>query len=447
MILSETTLFDEGFYLARNSDVAAAVASGSFSSGAQHFFTFGDRENRDPSAFFQTDYYLAQNPDVAAALSPTLTAIGHYVNFGVREARAPVPFFDRNFYAQTNPDVAAAVSQDPLTGLFLHYITFGAKEGRNPIAFFDTSYYLEQNPDVSAVVAQGETTAISHFVNFGQFEGRLPRSLFNELYIFGDSLSDDGNMFALTNGLFPPEPLYLNGRFTNGPIWTESLASRLGVGGDSVTTLAFGGATSSDVNSLNLENPELPSLPGLQTQIDGFVGQIPVANPNALYTLWAGANDYLNAGITDVSFTVNNLLSAVTDLADQGARNFMVMNLPDLGETPGVRSRGPQAQQLISQLSNAHNATLATAMANLEQDPNINIILVDVNSLVNDAIANPAQYGFTNVMDPAFRSPSSDPNTFLYWDDVHPTTISHTIIADTAIKTLTNLSELVEVIL
>ncbi|WP_254565721.1 SGNH/GDSL hydrolase family protein [Oscillatoria sp. HE19RPO] len=446
-MLSAMTLFDEGFYLSRNSDVAAAVANGIFSSAAQHFFAFGDQENRDPSALFQTDYYLSQNPDVAAAISPNLTAFDHFINFGHREGRDPTPFFNTNFYAQTNPDVAEAVRQDPLTGFFAHYITFGAQEGRSPVAFFDRRYYLEQNPGVAEVVSRGETTAIAHFINFGQSEGRLPRRLFNEMYVFGDSLSDDGNLFALTLGLFPPESLYDNGRFSNGPVWSELLPSRLGLAVNPQTNIALGGATSGELNIVNLRNPELPSLPGLQTQINAFLAQTPTSNPNGLYTIWAGSNDYLEAGVTDINIPVNNVVNAVTQLANDGARNFMVMNLPDLGKTPGVRNRGPQAQQFLSQLSNAHNAALAAAMANLDQNPNINIILVDVNGLVNDAIANPNQYGFTNVTDPALQSPGSDPNTFLYWDDVHPTTVSHQIIADTALKTVTDLSQLVKVIL
>ncbi|MCT7977323.1 SGNH/GDSL hydrolase family protein [Laspinema olomoucense] len=446
-MLSEMTLFDEGFYLAKNSDVAVAVASGIFSSAAQHFFTFGEQEKRDPSAFFQTEYYLSENPDVAAAISPNLTAFDHFINVGYREGRDPTRFFNTNFYAQTNPDVAEAVQQDPLTGFFAHFITVGAQEGRTPVAFFDPTFYLEQNPDVAEGVSRGETTAIAHFANFGQSEGRLPRRLFNEMYVFGDSLSDDGNLFALTLGIFPPEPLYANGRFSNGPVWSELLPSRLGLEVNPQTNIAFGGATTSDVNSGNLENPLLPPLPGLETQIESFLAQTPFSNPNGLYAIWAGSNDYLNAGITDVNIPVNNLVNAVTELAEDGARNFMVMNLPDLGNNPGVRDRGPQAQQFLTQLSNAHNTALAAAMANLDQNPNINIILVDINGLINDVFANPTQYGLTNVTDAAFESPGSNPNTFLFWDEVHPTTASHQIITDEALKTVTDLSQLVKVIL
>ncbi|MCT7966704.1 SGNH/GDSL hydrolase family protein [Laspinema sp. D1] len=446
-MLSEMTLFDEGFYLARNSDVAAAVASGVFSSGSQHFFAFGEQENRDPSAFFQTDYYLSQNPDVEAAISENLTPFDHFINVGYREGRSPTPLFNTNFYAQTNPDVAEAVRQDPLTGFFAHFITVGAQEGRSPVAFFDPNFYLEQNPDVAEGVSRGETTAIAHFANFGQSEGRLPRRLFNEMYVFGDSLSDDGNLFALTLGIFPPEPLYANGRFSNGPVWSELLPPRLGLDVNPQTNIAFGGATSSAVNSGNLENPLFPPLPGLQTQIDSFLEQTPFSNPNGLYTIWAGSNDYLNAGITDVNIPVNNLVNAVTQLADDGARNFMVMNLPDLRNSPGVRERGPEAQQFLTQLSNAHNTALAAAMANLDQNPNINIILVDINGLINDVFANPTQYQLTNVTDPAREFPGSDPNTFLFWDEVHPTTASHQIIADAALNTVTDLSQLVKVIL
>lgn len=530
-MLSANELFDETFYLAKNPDVAAGVASGRFSSAADHFFTFGEVEGRDPSAFFDTSYYLAQNQDIVSAVASfDLTPFEHFINAGQGEGRIPTPFFDINFYRQENPDVAAAVDRDELTGSFVHYVQSGSREGRDPNALFDTRYYLQQNPDVTAAVQQGLVTAIEHFItsgqfegrqpnslfdaNFylttypdvaarvaqgittaiehfitsgqfegrnpnrffdtgyylnrypdvaaavganqfsaiahfiesGQFEGRLPRPLFSQMYVFGDSLSDDGNLFAATGGVIPPSPPYFNGRLSNGPVWVENLAPLLGLAVNPDTNVAFSGATTGTLNTLNQQFPELPPLPGLQVQIDGFIAATPSADPNGLYVLLAGPNDYLNAGITDVTVPVSNTVNAVTKLAQDGARNFLVANLPDLGATPGVRNRGPQAQQFLTQLTNLHNSSLAAAMDNIDLNPNINITLFDLNALVNDTIVNPSNYGFTNVTDAFLESGATNPNEFVFYDGIHPTARSHAIVANTAAKTITAIPELVNIL-
>ncbi|WP_228021607.1 hypothetical protein [Vasconcelosia minhoensis] len=51
---------------------------------------------------------------------------------------------------------------------------------------------------------------------------------FSQLYGFGDSLVDTGNLFELTQAVLPlgvpQSPPYANGRFSNGPLWIEGLA-------------------------------------------------------------------------------------------------------------------------------------------------------------------------------------------------------------------------------
>src|SRR3569832_674500 len=80
----------------------------------------------------------------------------------------------------------------------------------------------------------------------------------NELYVFGDSLSDMGTVFRMTGGMYPPNPTYYKGRYSNGRVWVEYLADRLKLPSDRVTNFAYGGATSGSSSS--------SLVPGLQTQ-------------------------------------------------------------------------------------------------------------------------------------------------------------------------------------
>ena len=272
---------------------------------------------------------------------------------------------------------------------------------------------------------------------------------FSKLYAFGDSLSDNGNVFAATGGQFPPFPYQQ--RFSNGPVWVEYLASKLNL---SLSDFAFGGATTGTQNTIELV-PNAPSLfPGLQQQIGGFVANPQNVDPNGLYVLWAGANDYLPTEskfftpFQEPSTTVSNLSSAVTSLFNFGARNILVTNLPDLGKLPLTRKidqQIPGTAQGFNALTQEHNAALTTTLGGLSSSlKGINLISFDVNSAFNQVLANPGQFGFTNTTDPCFQpNPLSlcslDPkeqNKSFFWDDFHPTTATHKVIGDFAFETI-----------
>lgn len=255
---------------------------------------------------------------------------------------------------------------------------------------------------------------------------------FSQIYVFGDSLSDTGNSFNATG--IPPSPPYFQGRFSNGPVWSEYLADDLGLTPQQQTNYAFGGANSGSDNTLV---PGLQGLPGLQQQIDSYKATNTSADPNALYVVWAGANDYLSSSTTNPAVPVNNLSTAINSLADYGAKNVMVVNLPDLGKLPGT-SGNTQVSTGLSALSQAHNSGLAANLNLLSQQSDVNIIPVDVNSLFNQAIASPAQFNFTNVTESCLTQTSvcSNPNEYLFWDDIHPTTAAHEFVGDLAFSSL-----------
>src|SRR5574337_1942593 len=111
----------------------------------------------------------------------------------------------------------------------------------------------------------------------------LAGPIVSDVIVFGDSLSDVGNVFVLSGGTIPPSPPYFQGRFSNGPVWVEGLANHLGktespslLGG---TDFAFGGARIAS-------GGPVPTLVGQANMYLALTGG--AADPNALYVLWGG---------------------------------------------------------------------------------------------------------------------------------------------------------------
>ena len=266
---------------------------------------------------------------------------------------------------------------------------------------------------------------------------------FEHIYVFGDSFSDDGNLYKANGGVVPPSPPYYQGRSSNEPIWVEYLAKDLGLTPEMSTNLAYGGANSGLYNAAAPSS--LPSLysTGLLSQVENFTAASKSVDPNALYIAWAGANDFLFGGVTAPSQPVMNISTAVGTLAAAGAKNIMVVNLPDLGNLLGTSNSTASSE--LSYLTTGYNASLATSLETLSQQlSGVNIISFDVSSLFNQVFTNPGQYGFTNVTDScignsglAILPPSStsdacntNPSEFFFWDSIHPTTAAHEIIAE-----------------
>ena len=284
-------------------------------------------------------------------------------------------------------------------------------------------------------------------------------SAFSQLYIFGDSLSDVGNLSQTTFNLIPPPP-YAPGRLSNGPLWVDYLATDLGLTINLSNDFAFAGARTDNLNGLS---PLFPApfnqpglLPGLQQQIDRFVATSPAADPNALYILWAGANDYLDPNLTDplgtVQSAVTNISQDITRLVRVGAKNILVPNLPNLGQLPLI-NLDPQRAAGLNTVSSLHNAGLTQSLTGLSSlfGPDVKLIGLDINTLFNQAVTNPSQFGLTNVTNACFAAspvlstppatagsapPCNNPNEFLWWDGFHPTTAGHQVISDLAFTTL-----------
>ena len=263
---------------------------------------------------------------------------------------------------------------------------------------------------LAACLATGQAAELS-----GTGPGGAPHTVqFDNLVIFGDSLSDVGNLYK-----FLP---YWNGRFSNGPVWIEQLAADLGMLAPTPSSLggnnfAWGGAQTGTGSS------PAPVVPNVREQV-GLYLATEVVSPTALYVLWAGANDFFN-GETDPSIPAGNMAAAVNTLEVAGACNFLVLNLPPLGRTPMYLNNDAAAAG-ITALAEGFNTDLAAGLASLDGIGKT-ILLHDAYSDFTRILATPSQFGLQNttgqVMDTGL-----DQNVFLFWDDVHPTTVGHGLV-------------------
>jgi len=252
---------------------------------------------------------------------------------------------------------------------------------------------------------------------------------------FGDSLSDNGNLYAATGGTQPPSPPYYDGRFSNGPVWIENIAGPQAGWAVGVTSgnlnFAFGGART---------DTTVASPPGTSAQINRFFAEGGTFAPTDVVTLWAGANDIFQA----ISVTANqnvaamgavavtaatNVATQVGQLAAGGARTILVLNLPDFGGLPQFNTTA--AAPLASYTTSTYNAILKAELAKVAAaNPDARILQVNIAALNQAILANPTAFGFTNVTQSCVGLTSCE--GYAYFDEVHPTAAGHLIIAAAA---------------
>jgi outer membrane lipase/esterase len=278
------------------------------------------------------------------------------------------------------------------------------------------------------------------------------QSPFSQTVFFGDSLSDSGHFRPVLIQLVGPNGALI-GRFTTNPglVWSEYLANAYGTNADSDnqggTNYAVGGALVG-TNTVG----GLGAIPSLKSQVTAYLAANGgKADPNALYSVWGGANDMFS--ITNpatapavIGGAVTNEIGIVGTLKAAGAQYVLVANLPDLGLTPSARANGAAYQAQATALGTAYNDALFGGLASA----GLSVIPVDAFHFLREVVADPTAYGFTNVTtagclaQPApagdsslFCNPASyrDPSvasSYLFADGIHPSTAAHAMIAQLA---------------
>lgn len=276
---------------------------------------------------------------------------------------------------------------------------------------------------------------------------------YSQTIFFGDSLTDAG---AFRPGLIQVggPTAALVGRFTTNPglVWSEYLANYYGTGAtpsnQGGTNYAVGGAR----GGVNGTSP-FGSIPSVSAQVSGYLaangGR---ADPNALYTVWSGANDIfaVAAGApaqTTIATAVGAHVTAIASLRSAGARYILVPTVPDTGLTPSARAQGPAAQAALTQLAVTYNSSLFAGLSGA----GLRVIPLNTFSLFQEVVANPGAYGFANITGTACQpqitanSLTCTPNTlvspgaadsYLFADGVHPTSRAHQLLSEFAVSVL-----------
>jgi outer membrane lipase/esterase len=298
------------------------------------------------------------------------------------------------------------------------------------------------------------------------FSSAAAATEFSQVVVFGDSLSDNGNIsLATAPGIQPPL------RFTTNPghVAIENVADHLGftlspslAGG---SDFAWGGA------GVTSNSPGTPAaVPTLTGQVDAYLAGGTV-DRNALYSIWGGANDIfyhatatgagavaqqliqqtiagqvaaaqagglpasavpgfiaqitpivtqqVNAAVAaqagvaaletsaqaqaNVAAAAQQEVKLIGQLQAAGVKNILVFNLPNIGTTPSAAAQGAEAAAGLTGLSQIFNGQLNSGIGQL----GVGIIPINAYGLLSEVVANPTAYGFTNAVAPACGAGSS----------------------------------------
>jgi phospholipase/lecithinase/hemolysin len=288
---------------------------------------------------------------------------------------------------------------------------------------------------------------------------------YTSIVVFGDSLSDTGNFADLTQAKYlvripGPDANYTDGRFTDGDdtlpmaqkyfgVWIEQFAALLpsqpliknsldggtnyaygnALNGNGTSTVTFGPSNSLSVNVNNIGQ-----------QVNDYLATTPGISDKTLFAIWGGANDVLDATSPDdvVKGVIAELID-IQNLIDAGATQFLIPNLPPLGSTP-LFNGSPADGVAATAASVLYNRLLSVGLSilrDINRGKHLHLVRLDVFSLFNQVVVSPSKYSLTNVNASAQGLATVDPDTYLFWDDLHPTTRGHNIVAVTALGAFT----------
>lgn len=215
----------------------------------------------------------------------------------------------------------------------------------------------------------------------------------DKMIFFGDSLTDNGNLYNLLLHYIPKSPPYFKGRFSNGPTWAEDLGEYYAnKKGFTYKIYARGGATS----TYHPPSAEFITLTTLSTEIDSYMADELFKNKaNTLYVIWIGGNDYLfnaKGNIEDeTEIVIKKIIKGIKRINNLGGKHFLLLNLPDLSRTPHATDFLHYSQLHLYTL--LHNDKLQAAVTLLKKtDSQLDISLINIYDIFQDVMQDPKKY-------------------------------------------------------
>ena len=279
---------------------------------------------------------------------------------------------------------------------------------------------------------------------------------YSQVYVFGDSLSDTGNLASVT-GPFPSPPFYQN-RVSNGAVAVEVLAEKLGTTAQASLHLISAEVGSNyAVAGAKADGIDVIDLPA---QLSIFLANHAYSAPaDALYVIFIGGNDIRSArSILDKSTaravldtSVQQIQTTLNTLLISGAKSFLIINAPDIGALPETQLlsamlNDPDMPDRATKLSKYFRNILDDAVESFEENRSIKVFDFDLYKSFNKIIKKSARYGFTNNNEACFSTATlsfnvgcnygANFNQYVFFDEIHPTAKVHSMIGKAFYSTL-----------
>lgn len=319
---------------------------------------------------------------------------------------------------------------------------------------------------------------------------------YTALWSLGDSLTDVGRTGGIWLSPYPKGTLYIKNHFTNGNVWTEYLAQQHNIPTNDKLNLAWGGSVTGTFNDKSFPTIGILSLeeqvrqfregvtgkefPWYELALSGGAWKQQVREQPAgaygskpLITVTIGGNNFrqyvedgsvqsffgLKNSITDEKNTIlknvpndirslQDAISSRSNIAQNGA-TYYVWTIADVSTTPKFQSLSADQRAELSTTVGETNRGLKAALYTVGDEFTANktgsrIVVVDAAAFLAEVQKNPGDFGFKNAKDNCVASKTGEYTNgcnginvgeYLFWDEFHPTTKAHEMIAQYAWNT------------
>lgn len=284
-------------------------------------------------------------------------------------------------------------------------------------------------------------------------DGHSQQTNFSKLVVFGDSLSDTGNLAVIDL----PAP-YFNNRISDGPVAADLIAQAIGSNAErSGHLLGLSGGFNYAVAGGNIDGADPEDV---TQQVTAYLQrENNQADPDALYLVFAGGNDLRDIrSLVSASEAESRISQAAMVLSAQllrlknaGARAFLIPNVANIGRLPETIEREMEQPGIIAraeQYTSLYNLRLEQLVDDFGAENNIEVSLFDLFNAVEFLINNAAEFGFMNAQEGCFDTENFVIETEclifgfesrVFFDGLHPSSASNQIIAQQVIAAIPSL--------